>query len=333
MQLPDLLSHNPQTNIFYLITLFLMIIFSARSFCATSLLPSRFLIIRPKMSTRKRRNFTTTQASDAEDVSIATPSTSAKRKTPAKFTTPQDIGISELLLGAGQTVLATRAANEFFSRGLTMDSLQQACSHLTASDPRLAPLITLHGPPERLLAKGGGAFASLSKSICFQQLATRAAAVIYGRVLTACACEEAGVLNPASVLATPQETLAAAGLSGRKAIYLHDLARHFEEGLLNDELIDAMNAEELHTALTAVKGLGPWSVDMFCLFHLGLPDILPVGDLGVRKGMQHLYNLKELPSAAQMEVVAEQWKPFRSVGSYYMWRVEVPKAARAKKKT
>ncbi len=231
-----------------------------------------------------------------------------------------------------EAALATRAANELFSRGLTMDTLQHACSHLTSADPRLAPLIAEHGVPERLLAKGPGAFASLSKSICFQQLATRAAAVIYDRVLTAACCEEAGVLDPASVLATPQEILAGAGLSGRKASYLHDLARHFDEGLLSDELIDAMTAEELHTALTAVKGLGPWSVDMFLLFHLGLPDILPVGDLGVRKGMQHLYNLKELPSAAQMEVVAEQWKPFRSVGSYYMWRVEVAKAPRAKKK-
>jgi DNA-3-methyladenine glycosylase II len=291
---------------------------------------------------KKRKNFTTTQASDHDDNAVTTPSTVSKRRSKVLNTKSQDIGISELLLGAGgasgtgsimaETTLATRASNDLFSRGLTMETLKDACFHLTTADARLAPLIALHGPPERLVAKGHGAFASLSKSICFQQLATKAATVIYGRVLTACSCEDPGVLNPASVLRTPQEILAGAGLSGRKAAYLHDLALHFQNGLLNDELIDAMNAEELHTALTAVKGLGPWSVDMFCLFHLGLPDILPVGDLGVRKGMQHLYSLKELPSAAQMEVVAEQWRPYRSVGSYYMWRVEVPKAERAKKK-
>lgn len=317
-----------------------MLIYSARFLSATPLIHNRFSM---SSINRKRKNSQATQASDAEDVIIKTPPTVSKRKPTAKFTTPQDIGIAELLLGAGgagannasilaEASLATRAANEVFNRGLTMDTLQHACSHLSSADPRLSPLIAQHGPPDRLLAKGPGAFSSLSKSICFQQLATRAAAVIYGRVLTACQCEDAGMLNPASVLATPQEVLAAAGLSGRKASYLHDLARHFNEGLLGDEIIDAMNPEELHTALTAVKGLGPWSVDMFCLFHLGLPDILPVGDLGVRKGMQHLYSLKELPSAAQMEVIAEQWKPFRSVGSYYMWRVEVPKASTSTKK-
>jgi DNA-3-methyladenine glycosylase II len=281
-------------------------------------------------STKKRKP----QASNADDTSATT----SKRKSTSALTGPQDIGINELILGGGgaggSSVLnGTSAANELFSRGLTMEILSHACSQLTAADPLLAPLIAEHGIPERLLAKGGGAFASLSKSICFQQLATKAAATIYGRVLKTCSCEEAGVLDSAAVLATPQDTLAGAGLSGRKASYLHDLARHFEQGLLSDELIDSMTAEELQTSLTAVKGLGPWSVDMFCLFHLGLPDVLPVGDLGVRKGMQTLYSLKQLPSPAEMEAVAENWRPFRSVGAYYMWRVEVPKAPRAKKKS
>ena len=178
-----------------------------------------------------------------------------------------------------------------------MTSLQEACDFLASADARLAPLIAQHGLPERLLAKGPGSFATISKSICFQQLATRAAAVIFARVLTAANCETTGVLDPISVLNTPQEVFRAAGLSGRKAEYIHDLARHFHEGKLSDEIIDAMTPEELHTgnfifisfliycpsmnlailtkysyilsffvgkkALTAVKGLGPWSVDMF----------------------------------------------------------------------
>lgn len=145
-------------------------------------------------------------------------------------------------------------------------------------------------------------------------------------------CTEAGLLDPASILSAPVDDLLSAGLSKMKASYLKDLARHFDEGLLSDRSILAMNQEELHTALTAVKGLGPWSVDMFAMFHLGSPDVLPVGDLGVRRGMQHLFQLKELPSKAQMEAVAEKWRPWRSVGSYYMWRVEVPRTMNRKKK-
>lgn len=278
---------------------------------------------------KKRRAAAFSEAEeDAEDLAITTPQ-------PAKRKPPQDIGIAQLVLGAGSAPAAlhpSRAANSLFAQGLTVDTLAQACAHLTAADERLAPLIATHGPPERLLTKGPGAFATLSKSICFQQLATTAAAVIFGRVLEACGCAETGVLSPEAVAAAPLEALTGAGLSGRKATYLHDLARHFQEGLLSDDAIDAMTLPQLHTALTAVKGLGPWSVDMFAMFHLGLPDVLPVGDLGVRKGMQAAYGLRDLPSPTEMERVAAAWQPYRSVGSYYMWRVETVKGGGGGKK-
>ena len=282
----------------------------------------------------KRKALAGNSEEDVDDATIGTPTPSKRRAA------PQDIGIPQLNLPLGvggappvslaEAGLVTRANNPFFNRGLTTDTLKHACDHLSSVDALLAPLIDQHGAPERLLAKGGGAFASLSKSICFQQLATQAAAKIFSRCLTATNCTD--VLDHTSVLATSVEHLRSAGLSGRKASYLHDLSRHFQEGLLSDEAIDAMTYEELFTALTAVKGLGPWSVDMFALFHLGLPDCLPTGDLGVRKGMQQLYGLKALPSPSEMEAVAEQWRPYRSVGSYYMWRVEVPRAAGKKKK-
>jgi DNA-3-methyladenine glycosylase II len=141
-------------------------------------------------------------------------------------------------------------------------------------------------------------------------------------------CADAGILHPAAVLATPHEALCGAGLSRAKASYLHDLAAHFADGRLSNAAIAGMGAPALRTALTAVRGLGPWSVDMFTMFHLGLPDVLPVGDLGVRRGMQALYGLRDLPSPAQMEAVAERWRPWRSVGAYYMWRVEAPRGAK-----
>ena len=207
-------------------------------------------------------------------------------------------------------------------KGLTLETLQSACEYLATADAKLAPLIQLHGIPDRLLVKGPGAFATLSKSICFQQLATAAAAKIFARVLEACGCTEAGILDYSSVLNAPHEALCAAGLSRNKASYLHDLACHFQDGHLSDEIIMELDTQGLHTSLTKVRGLGPWSVDMFAMFHLGLPDVLPVGDLGVRRGMQALYGLKSLPTPSQMEAIASSWQPWRSVGSYFMWRVD-----------
>lgn len=268
----------------------------------------------------------------AEDaLAIVTPPQKNQARHRAPRVPPQDIGISQLVLGAvnpvTDTVLMTvtgMGACTTAPRGLTSQALREACTFLSAADPSLAPLISLHGPPERLLAKGPGAFATLSKSICFQQLATQAAAKIFARVLGACRCTSAGILDHASVLSTTEDTLRSAGLSRAKAAYIRDLALHFHEGLLSDALIAELDADGLHSALTHVKGLGPWSVDMFAMFHLGLPDVLPVGDLGVRRGMQILYGLKDLPNAKQMAELAERWRPWRSVGSYYMWRVEKP---------
>lgn len=217
--------------------------------------------------------------------------------------------------------------------GLTLETLRSACEYLATVDERLAPLIQLHGLPERLIVKGPGAFATLSKSICFQQLATAAAAKIFARVLEACQCTELGILDYSSVLNSPQELLCAAGLSRNKASYLHDLARHFQEGLLSDDIITELDVQGLHTSLTKVRGLGPWSVDMFAMFHLGLPDVLPVGDLGVRRGMQALYGLKTLPSPSQMEAIANSWQPWRSVGSYFMWRVDTNSLLKPSKKS
>lgn len=111
------------------------------------------------------------------------------------------------------------------------------------------------------------------------------------------------------------------GISGRKASYLHDLSQHFLSGALSDEKLIVMEEDELVTALTAVKGIGVWSAHMFMIFWLHKPDVLPVGDLGIRKGFQKLYQLKAVPTVAQMEELASSWRPYRSLGAWYLWRV------------
>lgn len=212
---------------------------------------------------------------------------------------------------------------------LDADTLAAAVMHISNSHPRLAELVAEYGTPTGLTASEGSTFASLARSIVFQQLATRAAQVIWGRFLLACKCESDP--TPAAVLATPVDDLRAAGLSGAKAKYVLDLARHYSEGILSDSSISGMGEDELRQQLLQVKGIGPWSVDMFSIFFAGRPDVLPTGDLGVRKGVQILYSLKELPKPAQMESVTESWRPFRSVGSWYMWRLTEAEAARTKK--
>lgn len=262
---------------------------------------------------------------------------------PSKTTSPvggDDVGLkldtSQYVLGATPasttptSSLPTPASTLLPARGFTLAKLDAACQHLSSADERLAPLIQQHGPPLRLLAKlGTCCFASLAKSIVFQQLATGAAAAIYSRVLRVCQCGEQ--LSAAALMGADARELRGAGLSERKVTYLLDLSRHFQEGHLSDELIASWDDSTLQRELTKVKGIGAWTCDMFAMFHLGHPDILPTGDLGVRRGMQVLYNLKDLPDPAAMERVAERWRPYRSAGCYYMWRVEVPKGTQLRK--
>ncbi|KAJ6378803.1 hypothetical protein OIU78_028931 [Salix suchowensis] len=137
---------------------------------------------------------------------------------------------------------------------------------------------------------------------------------------------EPPALNPYTVLSLTAQKLREIGVSGRKASYLHDLAEKYQNGSLSDASILEMDDDMLLNRLTEVKGIGVWSVHMFMLFSLHRPDVLPVGDLGVRKGVQSLYRLKDLPQALEMEQICEKWKPYRSVGSWYMWRLMEAKA-------
>ncbi|VFR01604.1 unnamed protein product [Cuscuta campestris] len=202
-----------------------------------------------------------------------------------------------------------------------------ALNHLKSSDPLLATLIEAHKPPT--FESQAPPFLSLAKSILHQQLATGAARTIFGRFLALCG-GESNVL-PETVLSLTPQQLREIGVSGMKASYLHDLSEKYANGSLSDSLILAMDDEKLMESLTRVKGIGVWSVHMFMMFSLHRSDVLPAGDLGVRKGVQALNGLKGLPEGSEMERICEKWKPYRSVGSWYMWRLMEASKSVAKK--
>ena len=191
-----------------------------------------------------------------------------------------------------------------------------AVAHLRAVDPVLAKLIAQTEAPDVTLRPHP--FNALIRSIMFQQLAGPAASAILRRFLAIWADEYP---TPEQLLAAPDDQLRAAGLSRQKLSYLRDLADKFANGDLHEADWDSLDDEEIINRLVAVKGIGRWSAEMFLMFSLGRPDVLPVDDLGVRKGMQRVYGLPELPKPAQMREIAEKWRPHRSIGSWYMWRV------------
>uniref|UniRef100_A0A0E0L5V3 HhH-GPD domain-containing protein n=1 Tax=Oryza punctata TaxID=4537 RepID=A0A0E0L5V3_ORYPU len=212
--------------------------------------------------------------------------------------------------------------------------LAAALSHLHTADPLLSAVIASTDAPAFISSPSRPAFHSLAHSILHQQLAPSAAAAIYARflaLLPAAADPDAAVVNPAAVLALSAADLRAIGVSARKAAYLHDLAGRFSAGELSDSAVAAMDEAALLAELTKVKGVGEWTVHMFMIFSLHRPDVLPSGDLGVRKGVQELYRLPALPKPEEMAALCERWRPYRSVGAWYMWRLMESKGAAAKK--
>eukprot|EP00891_Asterochloris_glomerata_P000124 jgi/Astpho2/124/e_gw1.00004.101.1_t len=174
-------------------------------------------------------------------------------------------------------------------------------------------------------------FHTLSKTILYQQLAGKAASTIHARFMGLIKCEE--FATPAAVLAVTPDQLRAVGLSNQKARYVQDLATHFQDGRLSDEIIATLDDAQLYERLTAVKGIGPWTVHMFMMFTLGRPDVFPDGDLAVVKGVCKVCKLPDKAKGPQLQEAAERWTPYRSLASWYMWRVptdKTPKKVKAK---
>lgn len=177
---------------------------------------------------------------------------------------------------------------------------------------RIGPLDTT----ARRRGRPDDAYGVLVRSITGQQLSTRAAATIYGRLTE---LYGGHTPTPEQIIATDPAKLREIGLSNAKAAYLRDLAEHIADGELPVDELGEMSDEEVYERLIAVKGLGRWTIDMFLMFHLGRPDVLPVGDLGIRRAVQIHYGLAELPKAAAIEQIAEAWRPHRTLACLYLW--------------
>jgi DNA-3-methyladenine glycosylase II len=149
-----------------------------------------------------------------------------------------------------------------------------------------------------------------------QQLSTKAARTIYERLA---ALFGGRVPSPAELLDAGDEDLRAAGLSGRKTEYLRDLARNAESGDLDLDSLHRLTDEEVTSRLVSIRGLGRWTADMFLMFHLDRPDVLPVGDLGIRRAAERAYDLPETPRPDELRSLAEPWRPHRTLACIYLW--------------
>ncbi len=184
----------------------------------------------------------------------------------------------------------------------------------------LAGVITAVGPKLNDARAGRPAdhYGALVRAIVGQQLSTKAARSIYGRLTERF---DGRTPTPEQVLADePEELRAAAGLSRAKVGYLRSLAEHVLSGELELERLDDLDDDTVIAELVAVKGLGMWTAHMFLMFHLQRPDVLPVGDLGIRRAIERAYGLDALPDAPEMERIAEPWRPHRTLACRYLWR-------------
>jgi DNA-3-methyladenine glycosylase II len=198
--------------------------------------------------------------------------------------------------------------------------MQKAIHHLRRSDPVLAGIIDRVG--DYRIEFRDPNFETLVKSIVYQQLSGRVANVIFGRLARAAG----GKITPENILKLRPARMRAVGLSGQKTEYIRDLARHTRDGRVRFEELPALADEEVMARLTAVKGIGVWTVHMFLIFALRRDDVLPSGDLGIRNAIRQAYGLEALPLPGEIETMAERWRPFCTVASWYLWRSLEPNA-------
>jgi DNA-3-methyladenine glycosylase II len=205
------------------------------------------------------------------------------------------------------------------SRVRTVRATPKIVAQLRAADPVMERLIEEHGAIVRRELKEerrGDAYGALLRSIVGQQLSTKAARTIYGRMLE---LFEGHAPTPKQLLAADPDAIRAAGLSRPKINYLRDLAEHVEDGTLELDRLDELSDEKIIEELTAVKGIGEWSAHMFLMFHLGRPDVLPVGDQGIRNAVKTQYRLRKVPDAKRLEKLARPWRPHRTLACLYLW--------------
>jgi DNA-3-methyladenine glycosylase II len=187
---------------------------------------------------------------------------------------------------------------------------------LMRRDPILAPVIRKYKTRSLLDTPEMDPFPALARTITAQQISTKAAATIHGRLV---ALMPRGV-TPTAMLALTDDQFRAAGLSRQKTAYLRDLAAKVQSGELSAHTLHELSDEGVIEAIVKVKGLGRWSAEMFLMFRLHRPDVLPVDDLGIMTAIQRLYGLRKRPKPDRMRKIAEAWRPYRTVACFYLWR-------------
>ncbi|MBI4875083.1 MAG: DNA-3-methyladenine glycosylase 2 family protein [Acidobacteria bacterium] len=192
--------------------------------------------------------------------------------------------------------------------------MRKAILHLKRADPLLKALVERIGPYAQQMAPAD--FPALARSIVYQQLNGKAASTIYGRLEAAVR----GRVTPRTVLKLTEDRMRELGLSKQKTSYIRDLAQTTISREVDFRTLPAMPDEVVIASLTAVRGIGVWTAQMFLIFALGRPDVLPTADLGIRAAMKNLYGLAELPKPAEMERIAAPWRPYCSVACWYLWR-------------
>jgi DNA-3-methyladenine glycosylase II len=192
--------------------------------------------------------------------------------------------------------------------------MRKAIKHLKASDPVLAGIIARVGPLRMKYPEP--TFESLARSIVFQQLNGKAATAIFQRLVAVCN----GEITPRRVLRLDDEGARSAGVSPQKLRYLRDLAARTVRREINFDDLGTLSDDRIIEHLTAVKGVGVWTAQMFLMFSLQRPDVLPTADYGLRAALKRAYNLAELPKPDRMEALAHPWRPYRTIACWYLWR-------------
>ena len=200
---------------------------------------------------------------------------------------------------------------------MTADDYARARRVLLRRDPILAALIRRQGPCGLAAARRADHFSALVRAITFQQLSTKAAATIYNRMA---ALMPAGVPTPAGFAALSDDQLRSAGMSRQKIGYLRDLCEKVDAKKVDLDAVDSLSDDEVIASLVTIKGIGRWSAEMFLIFRLIRPDVLPVGDLGIIIAVHKAYKLRKRPTPDRLRKIGEAWRPYRSVASWYLWR-------------
>ena len=193
--------------------------------------------------------------------------------------------------------------------------MKKALNHLKAADPVLRTIIERVGPFRIQYREPN--FHTLVRSIVYQQLSGKVALTIFNRLIAAA---KADPLTPEAILKLRPSRMRALGLSQQKLTYIRGLARMTRDGLVRFDHVHTLEDAAIIEHFTQVKGVGVWTAQMFLIFALRRPDVLPTGDLGVRAAIKKAYNLRELPTPAEMEQIAAAWRPYCSIASWYLWR-------------